>query len=195
MSRTRPANRYWILRHGHSQANALGLVVSDPQRGRDAFGLTDTGRTQVRATLDSPLARRIPATPVIVSSPFLRAVESAQLAAAMLGVSAFSRDARLRERFFGTLELEKDCVYADVWEADRENPGHVRWGVEAVTAVRDRLAGLLADLDRQHPDRCVLLVAHGDVASTLLCWAAGEDLCRHREVGALPTAGLAELEF
>jgi probable phosphoglycerate mutase len=191
-----PAPRYWILRHGHSEANAQGRVVSDPRNGRDAYGLTDAGRRQVRKTLTEARDRELLTAPVsIVSSPFLRTVQSARLAAEILGVPEFTRDERLSERFFGALELGHDRVYPEVWEADRRNPNHTCWEVESVVAVQARLAALLADLDRSRPERTVLLVAHGDIASVLLCWAAARDLREHREVGPLETAALVRVRW
>ncbi len=188
-------NRYFVLRHGHSQANGMGLVVSDLQRGKTGYGLTEQGRDQVCARVRAARdAGQLDAHVVVISSPFLRAVETTQLAVAILGVKRFAQDKRLRERFFGTLELGNDRVYPQVWAEDRLDPGHTQWDVESVVAVAARLQALRVDLDGRHRGATVLLVGHGDVASILLCHAMGEDLRRHREVGALNTAGLAEVK-
>ncbi len=39
-------NRYFVMRHGESEANVLGVAVGDPQRGVEGFGVTDLGRRQ-----------------------------------------------------------------------------------------------------------------------------------------------------
>lgn len=40
-------NRYFfVMRHGESEANVLGVAVGDPRRGLEGFGLTDMGRRQ-----------------------------------------------------------------------------------------------------------------------------------------------------
>lgn len=192
-----PANRYFVLRHGFSQANDMGLIVSDLQRGKQAFGLTERGREQVTNTVT--MARdqgTLDKNVVIVSSPFRRAVETAQIAVEVLGCEGgITQDQRLRERFFGSFELGKDTQYDQVWDQDRIDPSHTQWGVEAVTAEVIRVEALIRDLNRRCQNRTVLLVTHGDIASLLLCWARGEDLRRHREVGALETAGLCEVQW
>lgn len=194
MTPERSANRYVVLRHGHSQANDMGLVVSDLQRGKTAFGLTERGRAQVCTSVRTARdAGHLGRDVVVVSSPFLRAVETARLAVDLLSVHGFTQDERLRERFFGTFELGNDRVYPEVWEEDRHDPGHTKWQVESVAAVAARLHALRVDLDSRHHGDTLLLVGHGDVASILLCQAMGEDLRRHREVGALGTAEWAEV--
>ncbi|MFC1765259.1 histidine phosphatase family protein [Planctomycetota bacterium] len=189
-------NRYFILRHGFSQANEMNMIVSNLQRGKNAFGLTDKGRAQVTATVTAARDEgRLDAQTVVVSSPFLRAVETAEIATEILGIRGFQRDDRLRERFFGTFELMEDKNYQAVWDRDRLDPNHTQWQVESVTAEVERMHALLTELSQQYQGQTILLIAHGDIASMLLCWAAGEDLRQHREVGALETAGLAEVSF
>lgn len=196
MTPFRPANRYLILRHGHSQGNERGLVVSDPQRGREAFGLTECGRDQVRVTAATARDQgRLDPDTRVIASPFLRAVETARIVIDLLEISDFAQDDRLCERYCGSLEMGTDHAYPKVWEQDRRNPDHTQWGVESVSAMAVRLAALLRDLEGRYRHQRILLVAHGDVASTLLCWARGEDLRRHREVGTLATAELAEVVF
>lgn len=189
-------NRYFALRHGSSQANEMGLVVSDLQRGRNAFGLTDQGREQVRASV---IVARDQETldhkTIVVSSPFRRTVESARIVTQVLGTNGFTCDDRLRERHFGSLELGSSSHYPTVWEQDRLDPGHTQWEVESVNAIATRVQALITDLDTQYVHQTILLVTHGDTAATLLCWAAGKDLSRHREIGALQTAEICEVHW
>ena len=37
-------NRYFALRHGSREANARGIIVSDPRTGEEAFDLAAAGR-------------------------------------------------------------------------------------------------------------------------------------------------------
>ena len=39
-------NRYLLMRHGHSQANAQGTIISSPERGLLAYGLSPQGEQQ-----------------------------------------------------------------------------------------------------------------------------------------------------
>ena len=128
------SSRIFLLRHGQSQANVTGLVASNRTNAAAAFGLTSLGRDQVRASVGAAMAAgELPPGCPIVCSPLLRAVQSAQEAAAILGGDVRVDD-RLIERAFGSLELGPDDAYEGVWSEDREDPGHERWGVESTRA-------------------------------------------------------------
>jgi probable phosphoglycerate mutase len=185
--------RYHLLRHGQSLANVEGVIVSAPATGTTGYGLTEEGRAGVR---DSVAAARAGGlfddVPEIVASPFLRTVETAALAAELLGCAART-DVRLRERFFGALDGTLDEAYQGVWAADRLDPDHVEWGVESAASVARRMTELIGELEAGAGSGPVLLVTHGDPASILIAALAGGDLRRHRELGALPVAGLRRL--
>lgn len=183
-------NRYFALRHGTSEANARGIIVSDPGNGEDAFGLTAAGRTQVREAL----AGWHEEVTLIVSSPFRRARESAAIARIVLGSeAALVIDTRLRERHFGALEGQSATRYEEIWNADAADPHHCRHGAEAAAAVRSRTVDLVLDLEREHAARCILLVAHGDTLQLLWTAFACRDAATHRQRPPLPPAGLEEL--
>ena len=183
--------RYHLLRHGQSLANVEGVIVSAPATGTAGYGLTEEGRAQVRASVAAARAGNLfDDVPEIVASPFLRTVETAALAAELLGCAA-RKDERLRERFFGALDGTADPAYQGVWAADRLDPDHVEWGVESAASVARRMLDLVRELERAEGGP-VLLVTHGDPASILIATLAG-DLRRHRELGALPVAGLTSL--
>ena len=159
----------------------------------DAFGLTVLGRTQVRRSVTQALATGMLESPVLlVSSPLLRARESADIAAELLGVSP-TIDARLSERGFGDFELEPDDRYERVWAADRRDATHRSWGVESVADVVGRAGPVVDEAALDEHAATVILSTHGDVASALLCSSLGVPLEQHREVGALETGTLCEL--
>ena len=180
-----PESRIYLLRHGQSEANVKKLIASSPAAAGESYGLTDTGRTQVRTSVLAALADgTLPATCRIVSSPLLRARETAAIAAEVLGTGV-RVDARLAERGFGAFELRSDKHYDRVWSEDRANPAHERWGVESATSILARVTTLLRELQRPDRDDAFLLCTHGDVASVLLCATHGRSLSQHREVGAM----------
>lgn len=186
------SRRLYLLRHGRSEANELGLIASTLATAGDAYGLTAEGRAQVRRSVEA--ARASLAEPVsVISSPLLRARETAEIAAELCGATLHI-DERLIERGFGELELQPDERYETVWALDRRNPSHRTSGVESVADVCTRLLDLIAEL-RKGPSGTVLLVTHGDVASTLICASLGEPMSRHREVGGLETGQLRGIEW
>lgn len=186
-------HRCFLLRHGESQANVRGLIASDPGNALEAYGLTAGGREQVRrSVLDAQRAGLLDAGGRIISSPLLRARESAAVAADLLGATVHI-DVRLTERGFGELELGADDRYAQVWDADRADPSHVRWGVESVESVHRRATAVLHELKSAAGAGAVILCTHGDVASVLLCADSARALSQHRDVGAMTNAEVREL--
>ena len=186
-------SRLFLLRHGQSAANVQRVIVSSPVAATESFGLTPTGREQVRrSVIKARAAGVLPDTIELVSSPLLRARESAAVAAEVLGVPV-RVDARLAERGFGELELTSDANYDQVWSADRDDPTHARWGVESLASILARVSELLRDLVRNEPKRTFVLCTHGDVASVTLCAARGVALSQHRDVGAMANGELRAL--
>jgi len=189
-----PQPRLIVLRHGRSVANEQGVVASRPAHAAEAYGLTSSGRDQLRRSIEEAGARGALVSPfLLLCSPLLRTRESAEVVAGVLDATP-SVDDRLVERDFGTLELGPDSAYPSVWAADREDPTHRRWGVESVVAVLRRAGPVIEEQALRADVATVLLVTHGDVASTLLCASRGIDLRLHREVGGLATGELGALE-
>jgi broad specificity phosphatase PhoE len=166
-----------MARHGESIGNAawraaesadldeIDIDLRDPD-----VPLSETGRRQAKA-----LGRRLAAMPpderptAVISSPYVRAVETARIAVAELGDPPIHLDERLRDRETGVL-------YALTWrgiaarfpeEAARKRrtgkfyyrpPGGESWADVAL-----RLRGALSDIERDHPDGRVLVFAHDAV--------------------------------
>lgn len=187
-------NRYFAMRHGHSLANQRAIIVSQPENGLDGFGLSDRGRVQVRESLQS--FDTSPVDIIIVSSDFCRARESAEIAAQSLdAVEAINLDPRLRERNFGELELTADSRYADVWQADAENPDHQLMGVESVNQVMKRVTSVILEYEEHCSNTCILLVSHGDALQILETAFARMDGSAHRQLEHLHTAQIRELQL
>jgi broad specificity phosphatase PhoE len=185
--------RMVLLRHGRSLANEKGLIVSRLEHAGEAYGLTPQGYEQVVRSVEQAQAEgSLPPPVVVVSSPLLRARESAEVAARLLGTQV-SVDSRLTERDFGELELGADTLYEKVWAADAGDPTHRRWGVESLVDVLRRGGAVVAQMNTAVPDATVVLCTHGDVASTLLCASKGASLGLHRRVGTLETGALEHI--
>jgi probable phosphoglycerate mutase len=68
-------------------------------------------------------------------------------------------------------------------------------GIEPATAVLDRTAGLVADLERRYSGRGILLVSHGDTLQILQAGFLRMDPAKHRQVPHLDTAEIRELRL
>ncbi|MGI9317035.1 MAG: histidine phosphatase family protein [bacterium] len=186
------SNRFFAMRHGHSEANESGLVISDPKWGVSNYGLSPRGRFQVEKSVQGK--HSLDADTWLVSSDFKRAMETTQLLQELLQSKYPIRwESRLRERFFGQYDRGPDIVYPQVWERDSEDPWQTIQDVESANAVMTRATELVIELDRQHLNANILLVAHGDILQILQTAFAREDASRHRQLKHLETAEIRAL--
>ena len=190
----RLGNRYFAMRHGHSLANQQGLIVSDPANGCRGYGLSAAGRSQLESSCGE--VDSLDSKTMIISSDFRRAIESAEIAARLFGLTALiETDARLRERHFGELELGPDDAYAEVWRHDAEDADHEHRAVESPNRVMSRVTELITDLERRHVHQTFLLVSHGDALQILQTAFARRDAASHRQLQHLQTAEIRLLQL
>ncbi len=160
----------WLgaVRHGESVANAAadvaeasGLeVIAIDERDADV-PLSPTGEAQARV-----LGHRLPELrpDLVLSSPYRRAVQTAELA--VNGTWKIRLDERVRDRELGILDLLTRHGVAVRYPAEaarraRLGPFYYRPpGGEAWTDVALRLRAVLRDLRDGYPGGRVLLVAH-----------------------------------
>lgn len=181
-------NRYLLMRHGHSQANERGLIISSLERGLEAFGLSDTGQRQ----LDDRIAHWTwPRPTKVIHSDFLRTTHTARRVAEAFGL-AMAADTRLRERGFGEFEGGTDSAYPTVWEQDAASAEHDTGGVEPVSRVAARMREAIEAIEQRYMGEVILVVSHGDPLQILLTALAGQPLTRHREQPALLPASITE---
>lgn len=183
-------NRYSVMRHGQSRANAAGLIVSRIETDRAGdFGLTPRGREQAR---EAALGCGLPPGTLICASDFARARETAEVVRACLGAGEVRVARELRERCFGDWEGTAAVNYQRVW-ADDEAGRPPAGGAEAAESVLRRAAALVEALERRHAGREVLLVSHGDTLAILLAGFAGLGARGHRRLPPLATAEVRRL--
>jgi broad specificity phosphatase PhoE len=184
--------QYFALRHGESVPSAEARICSSLEAGVDpANGLTARGRAEVADRAREWFARHragiataaIEGRLVIVTSPFSRTRESAQVFAEVLDemlqledapslVSSIAVEPDLRERSFGDLEGQRPSgpLYRQVWAVDATDSSHERWGVESAEAVQARTTAVIDRLERRSRDgggALYVLVAHGDTLKIL----------------------------
>lgn len=179
-------NRYLLIRHGHSQANQQGVIVSSPEHGVTDFGLSEQGEQQ--------LAQRVadwqwPIPTRVVHSDFLRTSQTAAHIADAFGLTP-SVETRLRERYFGELEGQSDERYPSIWVLDAQDAEHQHLQVEAVSAVAKRMRSVIDDWEQAASGETIALVSHGDPLQILLTALAGRPLGQHREQAALLPASI-----
>ncbi len=189
-------NKYYLLRHGYSEAMAQGIIVSTLHTGKDAYGLTSLGRRQVlRSALAAKRKKIIEKETVLYASPLQRTKETAELVAAVFNIlkKKIHWSNSLRERDFGRLHLKKSIWYQKVWERDFRDPTHHWAGVESIQEVAQRVFSLLQRLEKKHAHKKILLVSHEDVLHVLQALAAGKNIAHHRKLKKIRPGELREL--
>ncbi len=189
-------NRYFIWRHGESEANISNVIVSKPENGIDNFGLTEAGIRQVRrqATITHLLSRGIFGPDgLIYSSPFLRCIQTAEVIAQVTGLAEITVANELRERDFGELEGKHTSWYGVVYDLDKAYPSHNFFGVENTDEVSERVTVLVRDLEDRYERRKIILVTHADVGEILQTAFLGLPPQAHRELPKLGNSELREL--
>lgn len=175
----------YLARHGETDLN-----IDDRYQGSSNLPLNTRGLQQA-----SDLAARVPPSiDRIVSSPQLRAYQTATAIANVTGL-ALTTDAGFRERDFGIFEglsqAEVQQRYPTLWAQHRVQ----QWddappSGETVHQVVHRVSAALHALNAMHKNDTIVLVTHGFVVRALRFLLSGipED-----EFFALPKIGNGEL--
>ena len=186
-------NQYYVMRHGHSEANQLGIIVSHPQNGCDNYGLTELGRRQVEQSLDQN--NQLDSDVMLICSDFKRARETAEIVRQRLGCKSPLLDPRLRERNFGSLELGDDSGYDDVWREDAIDADSELNNVESINQVMSRVTAVIAEYEANYTASLFLLVPHGDALQLLQTAFLKQPASRHRDLRHLQTAEIRQLHL
>lgn len=159
--------RLVLIRHGESEGNRDRVFTLTPE-----VPITAAGQQQAEAAAQWIAARFRPAH--IVSSPFRRARQTADILAARLAV-AVSVEPDLREQSYGALAGRP---YGSLREcADYDPECYWRWeppGGETLVAVAARAGAALDRVARVFAAEDVVVVSHGGVMMALWQHVTGE---------------------
>jgi probable phosphoglycerate mutase len=167
----------WLVRHGESTWNTLGLA----QGHNDQARLTARGIRQAWRVVGQLCDRPIRA---LYASDLHRAMETAAPLASVLGLPV-RRDARLRERCLGVLEGTATAAVPAtltglatdrVADPDARPPGG-----ESLRDFYQRVAGFAGDVTAAGPGAGeIAVVAHGGTLRMLTAYLGGIDVERMR---------------
>ncbi len=163
----------WLVRHGQSignvardRAHERGSEVLDLAERDMDVGLSELGRRQ-SAALGRWIGDQRTQPDVVISSPYLRSVQTAEIVLEAAGLECtLSVDERLREREFGQLDLlTRQGIEARFpGEAERRRRlgkfYHRPPGGESWVDVALRLRSLRDSVAREHLDRRVMMITH-----------------------------------
>ena len=190
---TGPAqNNYWLMRHGQAESNPDSRI-SFKHEAED--GLTDLGREEVMSTAKTLVDKKID---LIITSPFRRAVETAEILAQELGVSIERADG-LREINVGVLDGQSWSDYEKTLPTIKDKMERAPEGGETVTEMQSRVMVVLFDLEKKYAGKNILIVSHGLPLRAMVFSAAGIDNRTLEKVGwkgtGMNNAEVRELAF
>jgi len=159
--------RLVLIRHGESEGNRDRVFTRTPENP-----LTDAGREQVRAAGEWVAARCRPAA--IVSSPFVRARQTAAILAERLAL-AVRVEEDLREQSYGALAGQPYAALRDATDYDPAR--YWLWrppGGETLVEVAARAGVALDRVAASAPGDDLVVVSHGGVMMALWRHVTGE---------------------
>lgn len=151
-----------FIRHGQTDWNR-----DDRLQGSSDIPLNNAGRAQAHGAAD---LLRGEGWEVIVSSPSVRARETAQIIADDLGIQLGQSYAELVERDYGVLEGESSS------EMVARHPNRDYPGAESLASVVERGRAGLAHVAQDLGDRNTVIVCHGTIIRYTLAALAGRRL-------------------
>ncbi len=187
-----------LVRHGETAWNREGRVM-----GRNPVELNDRGRAQMEAATTLVSAIR---PDLIVTSPLVRARQSAEIIAAGLNGAQIVEEPQIAEVRYGRWEgmtyheLIDDQDYIRYRKSPLQSPTP---GGETIEEVQQRGVEAVKRFLSANGGQRVIFVSHGDIIRTVLCHFMGLDLKHfHRiridnaAVSAVHIAGeFAEVKF
>ncbi len=178
--------RVFVARHGLAEYESD--LVTD-----DGGSLTREGRDQARSLAERLRGEKIAR---VWSSPLSRAVQTAEIAAAVLGVDVVVREG-LREYGVGSLvgtDADETAVIGPVFRAWAEgDDGATIRGGERIGDLVARVCDVLEEVADEHRGEAVLVVSHGGAILSAVHVLAGlPRLSAYDRV--LAGCGFAELE-
>lgn len=164
-------NTYFTMRHGESTKNVAQIVTD----AYDApYPLTEKGREDSKAVAKEFSGK----VDLIVTSPVLRAKETAEIVAAELGLdtTAVIVDERVRETQHGdAYEGAPLDDYLSAYPVGKDAFQDKPEGGENWTDIKQRMGECLYELEQTYQDKTILIVSHGYPLTLLHAVADGQN--------------------
>lgn len=147
----------YIMRHGETNWNANGII-----QGRSATRLSRRGIEQVETSAEQLKGLNID---LIISSPLMRAVQTANIVASKVNVKII-KDDRLTEIGQGIFTGRK---YQSLSSEERhlKESRSAKVGMESLENVHSRVQDFLEYLKKNFSDKKILIITHDGVASCI----------------------------
>jgi len=148
--------KLYAARHGQTDWN-----LADRIQGRTDNPLNETGKAQALALAETMRGIKID---LIISSPMIRAVETAEAVAHVCSAPIICEE-RLIEQHYGIYEGQHR--FCDGFLSNKRQFAFRYPGGESMMMVARRVYSLLDEIKKEHSTKTVMLVCHGGVLRVL----------------------------
>jgi isoleucyl-tRNA synthetase len=166
-------NKYFLARHGESESNAAGRIVSCKKENKDP--LTEKGREEVSVSAKKLAGDKNAKIDMVFCSPFLRTRETAEIIAGQIG---FDKDKIIFDDRLG--EISCGDWNGKPWS--ELDPMQKNDGAESLEDVRIRVMKFMYEIDEKYSDKNILIVTHGAPLNLISLGAEGlstKDIMSH----------------
>ncbi|MBP9782730.1 MAG: class I tRNA ligase family protein [Candidatus Pacebacteria bacterium] len=162
-----PKNTYYVMRHGQAQSNVRGII----EVGDDITNtLTDEGKAHIE---EQSQALREHHIDMIVASPVLRSMQTAEIVSRVLGGVPVVCDDRLRENNVGVFNGKTiDEYLASEGSTDFLRMKHRPEGGETHEEIQNRMMAVFMDCEKEHVGKTILFISHGGPLRMLIAGTA-----------------------
>jgi len=181
-------NKYFVMRHGEGEHNILGVVNS---KNEIKHHLTNKGKEQVLFSAKKLIDKNIK---IIYTSPIVRAVETAEIVAEIIGLSKekIIIDERLTEFNFGDFQMKSYQGFRN-WEdkTDLKYDQKVPNG-ESYLNAKKRFGDFFYEINNKYQDENIFISSHGIALETIPAVLEGADIKHSSEIMNNANPGQAE---
>jgi isoleucyl-tRNA synthetase len=149
-------NKYFVMRHGQAENNVKKILSSKKE---NPHHLTENGLVESRKAAEEMKKEKIN---LIISSPFVRTRETAEIVAETLGLDKkdIVYDDRIAERNYGDFNLEPQEKRLNFFSSFIEAFDKPLPNGESYKDIRKRMGDFIYDLDRKYSGKNVLIISH-----------------------------------
>jgi len=152
-------NKYFVIRHGEAENNLTETNSSYLGGAELNHHVTEKGKEAIRSS-----AQRVKDIDVIITSPFTRTKETADLFAEEIDLDKKNIivDKRIREFETGSFDNKHYSVYNNNFSSTEERFHRKVDEAETLTETRCRMGEFLYSLEEKYKGKRILIVSHGD---------------------------------
>ncbi|MCK4918172.1 MAG: class I tRNA ligase family protein [Candidatus Pacebacteria bacterium] len=190
---TKSTNQFFVIRHGEADNNVLSVCSKGVA---DKHHLTEKGKEQISISAKELKNKKID---LIISSPYIRTKESAEILAKELGVKEIIEDSRVGEVNSGDFGGKSVSEYRNFFSSEEDYFKKAPEGGESFDDIKKRVSEFLYDVDEKYSDKIILIVGHETINWMLRAGAQGmnpyEAIELKNEVGLSKNAEWYQLDF